>query len=458
MSGSKQKLWGGRFKKSLDSAAVAYSYSLHVDKRLLPYDVKVNLAHGRALEKAGILSAEEIKQLSEYLPTLASKEVPLDAPDEDIHSYVERCLTEVLGDLGKKIHTGKSRNDQVITDVRLFLKDAIGDIQEAIRDVLKTLWTIADANKAVVFPGFTHFQPAQPVLLAHHLLAYVEKFARDLNRFDELLSRVDVCPLGSGALAGNNYGLDRAFIARELGFSSLTQNSMDGVSDRDFLVEFCSFASLCMSHLNQSCEELVLWSSPLVGFITIGDDFTTGSSIMPQKKNPDIAELMRGKSGRVMGHLVGIHHILKGLPLTYNRDLQEDKEILFDTVDTLLGSLTCYARMMASICFNKQRIDEALDKGYLEATEIADYLVKKGVPFREAHEITGRIVLYAVEKQLSLSRLSFQELHSFSPHIDEGLMDAIKISEAVSAKSVLGGTAHEQVSYQLDRIKESFGW
>lgn len=456
------KLWGGRFKTGLDESAIKFSYSLSYDSKLASYDIAVNRAHAKALTQAGIFTQTDLNKVCLFLDDLEekieAKEDIFSGTDEDIHSCIERLMTEALGDLGKRLHTGKSRNDQVITDFRLFTKDQSTQVMGLINEVLQTLYDLADANLGVIFPGFTHFQTAQPVLLSHHLLAYFEKFSRDMGRFEKVFETADACALGSGALAGNNYGLDRQFIADELGFSRITNNSLDAVSDRDFVLEFCSSASICMTHLSRFSEELILWSSPLIGFITIGDNFTTGSSIMPQKKNPDIAELIRGKTGRVLGHFVGMQHILKALPLAYNRDLQEDKELLFDTADTLSQSLECFYKMLRSVTFNTEVIEKSMQKGHILATDFADYLVKKGVPFRDSHEITGRAVLYGVENKKEIHDLSLDEFKQFSDKIEEDVFEHLTLQAAIDAKNVLGGTATNQVVYQLEKIKESYGW
>jgi argininosuccinate lyase len=454
-------LWGGRFKKPFDEDAKRLSFSLHVDQRLFPFDIRVNQAHSKALGKAGYLTAQESEALVNTLQAvgeqLSQPNHGLFENDEDIHSCIERLVTAKLGDLGKKMHTGKSRNDQVITDVRLYIKEAITTLVGQLDMLRKTLCDMADAHIGVIFPGFTHFQTAQPVLLAHHLLVYVHQFGRDKQRFLDTLKRTDVCTLGSGALAGNNYGLDRDFLAKELGFAAVSANSMDAVSDRDFLVEFLSNASLCMTHLSRFCEELVLWSSPLINFVEIGDDFTTGSSLMPQKKNPDVAELIRGKTGRVLGDAVGLIHILKATPLTYNRDFQEDKEMVFDAMDTLSLSLLCFEKMLHTLRFNEKNIAAALEKGYLLATDLADYLVFKGVPFRESHEITGKIVAYAADKQKQFSELSLDELKTFSDRIHDDVYDVFDMKKAVDMKTVHGGTATEQVRIQLNTVRKELG-
>ena len=456
------KLWGGRFQKGLDDHAKILSFSLDIDQRLLKYDIKVNKAHALALEKAGLFSQEEREQVHEALDAIldnvAKNPELLDANDEDVHSYVERLVTESCGDLGKKMHTGKSRNDQVITDVRLFQKEAIIAIKEELIGLLKSLWTLASRYETLAFAGFTHLQVAQPVLLSHHLLAYVEQFRRDLERFEQTYERTDVCPLGAAAMAGNNYDLDRKLISDTLGFSDLSRNSMDAVSDRDFMVECCSNAALVMLHLSRFCEELILWSSSLTGFITIGDDFTTGSSIMPQKKNPDIAELIRGKSARVSGNLTALQQLIKGLPLTYNRDLQEDKEILFDSVDTVILCLTNMAKMLNTITFHPDAIQAELAKGHPLATELADYLVKKGVPFRDAHHITGQCVLMAVDQDQALENIPISEYKKVDERIEEDVFVALTIEKAIESKSVYGGTSYTQVKSQLNTLKEEFGW
>lgn len=455
------KLWGGRFTKELDPDAKQLSYSLNFDHRLAVYDIRTNLAHSQSLTEKGILTAEEFQKIEANLKELeqkfqSSEYTHLFKNDEDIHSCIERILTEKLGDLGKKIHTGKSRNDQVKTDMHLFLKAELLEIIQLITNLQGVLCELAESHIDIIFPGFTHFQPAQPVLLSHHLLAYYEQFARDKERFLENLARTDVCPLGAGALAGNNYGLDRNLVAKKLGLNGLTHNSMDAVSERDFMMEFLSNASICMIHLSRFCEELIMWSSPIFNFICIDDSFTTGSSIMPQKKNPDIAELIRGKTGRVMGNLIGLMTTLKALPLTYNRDLQEDKEGIFDTVDTLKLSLTNFAKMLNQITFNKAPIEAALQDGYLLATELADYLVLKGMPFRKAHEITGKVVLYAIDHQLKLEEIPLDILQTFCSEIGaDVLSETFNYQKSIDRKNGYGGTAKVQVLYQIHRSKEA---
>ncbi len=455
------KLWGGRFQSGLDPDAAKFSVSLDFDKVLYPYDIRLNLAHSRALQKTGVLSQLEFEMLSAGLLQLrADMDADLEgllAHDEDIHSAIERILTARLGDLGKKMHAGKSRNDQVITDVRMFLKDEIVEIRAAIRSLIQALVAMAESHIDWVFPGLTHFQPGQPVLLAHHMMAYVEQLTRDDVRFQAAYVETDVCPLGSGAMAGNTYGIDRQMVATELGFSRITMNSMDAVSDRDFMLSFCSASAICATHLSRLAEELVLWSSPLIGFVRIGDAFTTGSSIMPQKKNPDIAELIRGKTGRVTGNLVNLLQLMKALPLTYNRDLQEDKPALFDTIETLKTSLRCFSKMIPTLVFQREAIDRALQTGYITATELADYLVRKGVPFREAHEITGKVVLHAETHGVQLTEIGLAELQAFHPDITEDIYKVLSVTDAIEAKDGVGGTATIQVQSQIKRVQENVG-
>ena len=456
------KLWGGRFKKDLSALAQELSFSVNTDKVLAKYDITVNRVHAAALFKAGILSTDEFKALDSCLLKLLKLDetqgLPILESDEDIHSVIERLVIQDLGDLGKKLHTGKSRNDQVATDTRLFLKEECLKIAQYLLNLQHTLYDLASRYKNQFFPGYTHLQPAQPVTLGHHFLAYFEQFNRDRKRIESVILSADVCPLGSGAMAGNNYGLDRLYIANALGFSTVTQNSMDAVSDRDYQIEFLSASAIIMIHLSRFCEELVLFSSPQYGFIEIGDEYTTGSSIMPQKKNPDIAELIRGKVGRVTGSLMGFLQLMKSLPLTYNRDQQEDKTFLLDTIKTVSVCLRTFEGMLSSLEICNSSIQKALDTGYLVATELADYLVRKNIPFRQAHEITGKIVNLAIEKSKKLSELSLIEFQQFSILIQDDIYDALSIQSSVDAKNVIGGTARNQVQFQLKKISKEFGW
>jgi argininosuccinate lyase len=455
------KLWGGRFKAGLDATAIDFSYSLSFDQVLLPYDVQVNKAHVTGLEYAGVVSKKEAKQLHQALDRvleIAEDALANDPDDEDVHSFVERLVVEQVGDLGKKMHSGKSRNDQVATDVRLYVKDTIEEINELFHDCFRSLYDFAVAHQTTIFPGFTHLQVAQPVVLGHHILAYFEKLKRDQNRFVDAYERADVCPLGAAAMAGSNYPIDRAKVAQALGFSDITVNSMDAVSDRDFIFDTLYAASMVTLHLSQLCEELIFWSSSVVGFITIGDEFTTGSSIMPQKKNPDIAELIRGQAGPVLGQFVGLHEMVKGLPLTYNRDLQDDKKLLFTAVDITRSVLSCFSRMIPTIQVHTDRIHAAMNTGHILATEMADYLAMKGVPFRDAHEHVGEMVQMADTKGCQVHELSVTDLQSVSPVIQEDIQNRLSFEAAIKQKNGVGGTDTSQVARQLKQIKELFKW
>tara|TARA_A100001015_G_scaffold312309_1_gene417260 strand:- start:5461 stop:6834 length:1374 start_codon:yes stop_codon:yes gene_type:complete len=455
------KLWGGRFKKGLAQTAIDFSYSLTFDYVLLPYDIEVNRAHVLGLENATIISKKESKDLQNALADVlkeADQHLDNDPQDEDVHSFVERLVIEKVGDLGKKMHTGKSRNDQVATDVRLYLKDQITTINDQIHGTLKALYAFASQHQSTVFPGFTHLQIAQPVLLSHHLLAWIEKLKRDQNRFVDAFERTDVCPLGSAAMAGSNYPVDRLMVAGELGFSDISLNSMDAVSDRDFILDFIYAASTLTLHLSQFCEELIFWSSSVVGFITIGDEFTTGSSIMPQKKNPDIAELIRGQAGPVIGQFMALHEMIKGLPLTYNRDLQDDKKLLFRVVDITSQVLACFSAMVPTIQVHTSAIDAAMNTGHILATEIADYLSLKGVPFREAHEIVGKMVAHADGQGVQIHELSLTDYQSFSKAVESDIQDRLSFKAAIDQKNGIGGTSHQQVQARLKQMKEEFQW
>ena len=375
---------------------------------------------------------------------------------EDIHMNIEARLMEKVGEVGGKLHTARSRNDQVALDLRLLAKDAITSSILSLNKFQQAIIALAEANKGVVMPGYTHLQPAQPVLLAHHLLAYFEMFQRDIDRFSDCLKRTDVMPLGSGALAGVAYNIDREFLARELGFSQLSQNSIDAVSDRDFVVEYEAAASLCLMHLSRLAEEIILWSSAGFNFIELDDAYATGSSIMPQKKNPDVAELVRGKTGRVYGKLMALLTTMKGLPLAYNRDMQEDKEGFFDTIETLLSTLEVFTGMVKTLRVNAENTEQAVKQGYILATDLADYLVKKGEPFRTAHDIVGRLVSYAMEKGKSFSDLSLEEYKGFSPLFDDDVY-SITVESSVAARDVIGGTAPRQVEQALENARKTMG-
>jgi argininosuccinate lyase len=446
----------GRFQKDADKSALSYSASIHFDWRLYPYDIAGSMAHARMLAKQGIITEQEavtiIKGLNGIAKEITQGKFQFKPELEDIHMNIESRLIEKVGDVGKKLHTARSRNDQVALDIRLFTRDAITHTITDIIELQSTIVELAFAHKGTIIPGYTHLQKAQPVLLAHHFLAYFEMLGRDIERFYDCLARVDVMPLGSGALAGVAYNIDRKFVAKELGFSRVSQNSLDAVADRDFIIEFEADASLCMMHLSRLAEELVLWSSGEFDFIEIDDAYTTGSSIMPQKKNPDIAELARGKTGRVYGNLMGLLTTMKGLPLAYNRDMQEDKEGFFDTVDTLIATLEVFTGMLKTIRIKTDKTASAALQGYLLATDLADYLVKKGVPFRAAHEATGKLVTYAIKKGKSLKDLDLKEYQKFSPVFDRDVYE-ITVEFSITARDNAGGTAYKQVAKQVAAAK-----
>ena len=447
----------GRFQKDAAEVVVKYTTSLPFDKRMYKQDIRGSVAHARMLAKQGIITDEEARILEDGLRKVES-EIETSAfvfkPElEDIHMAVESRLTEIIGPAAGKLHTARSRNDQVALDMRLYMRDAVKAAQANIRLLQHALVHQAEENADVLMPGYTHMQPAQPVLLAHHLLAYFEMFERDYERFSDAYKRADVMPLGSGALAGAAYNLDRDFVAGNLGFSLVSQNSLDAVSDRDFVIEYLAAAGICMVHISRMAEELVLWSSAEFGFVEMDDSYATPSSIMPQKKNPDVAELGRGKAGRVFGHLMGMLTTMKGLPLSYNRDLQEDKEGFFDAADTLIDSLAVFAGMMNTLKFKPRNMERSLGNGYILATDVADYLVKKGMSFREAHGITGRLVSYAISSGKTLESMTLAEYREFSPLFGDDVHD-ISAARSAASKNVTGGTAPVQVARQLERAKK----
>jgi len=446
----------GRFHKAADKSVTEYTASIPFDWRLYPYDIAGSVAHARMLAKQGIISQEEAGIITEGLASIR-EEIEQDKfqfkPElEDIHMNIEARLIEKVGEVGGKLHTARSRNDQVALDLRLFTKEAISDTSVRLRKFQQALISLAEANKDVVMPGYTHLQRAQPVLLAHHLLAYFEMLQRDISRFNDCLKRTDVIPLGSGAIAGVSYNIDREFLAQELGFSQISRNSMDAVSDRDFIVEYEAAASICMMHLSRLAEEIILWSSSEFDFIELDEAYATGSSIMPQKKNPDVAELVRGKTGRVYGKLMALLTAMKALPLAYNRDMQEDKEGFFDTVDTLLSSLEVFSGMIKTLRVKAENTRQAAKRGYILATDLADYLVKKGEAFRTAHDIVARLVSYAMEKGKSFSELSLTEYKNFSTLFEQDIY-SITVEGSIAAKDIIGGTAPKQVAEALSRAK-----
>ena len=441
-----------RFQKAADKKVAEYTSSLPFDWRLYKHDIKGSIAHAKMLAKQGIIARAEAEVIIEGLEFIAAEieqgKFQFKPEQEDIHMAIEARLIERVGEVGGKLHTARSRNDQVALDMRLYTKEAIGKTLTALRDFQKTLVDVAEANKSVVMPGYTHLQPAQPVLFAHHLLAYFEMLRRDIDRFVECLRHTDVMPLGSGALAGVTYNIDRDFVAKELDFSQMSQNSLDAVSDRDFLLDYEAAAGICMMHLSRLAEEIILWSSAEFGFIELDEAYTTGSSIMPQKKNPDVAELGRGKTGRVYGNLIALLTTMKGLPLAYNRDMQEDKEGFFDTVDTLLSTLEVFTGMVATLKVNAEKAAEAVKRSYILATDIADYLVKKGEAFRTAHGIVGKLVSYAIEKGKTFDELSLEEYKELSSRFDKDVY-TITVESSVAARDVIGGTSPKQVEKAL---------
>jgi argininosuccinate lyase len=446
--------------KETDPGVEAYTGSLHFDRRLAPYDIEGSIAHCRMLGRQKIVASGEAKKIIQGLRAIAKEfekgTFPFRPELEDIHMNIESRLIEKIGEVGGKLHTGRSRNDQVALDTRLYLRHEIEEIEALLRRLIQALVEKAGNEPDVIMPGFTHLQIGQPVLLAHHLLAYCEMFERDMERLEECARRVNRMPLGSGALSGTPFPIDREFVARELGFKKVTGNSMDAVSDRDYMVEFLSAASLIMMHLSRFSEELILWSSAPFSFVEIGDDYCTGSSIMPQKKNPDVPELIRGKTGRVYGHLMGLLTTLKGLPLTYNRDMQEDKEPIFDTVDTLKGSLSVFTGMLPGLTIRKERMEEVSGWGYATATDLADYLVRKGLPFRKAHDVTGKIVRSCIRQGIDLVSLPLEEMRRFHPVIEKDIYDVLDLRQSVAARNIPGGTAPVQVRKRIRQLRKKW--
>ena len=440
----------------VDNVASTYTVSIHYDRRLYRQDIAGSIAHARMLGRQGIISDDEAAAIVDGLMVVRKEiedgDFPWRAELEDIHMNIERRLFETIGETAGKLHTARSRNDQVAVDVRLYVKEAIGDVLDAIQGLRVALVGLAEANPDAVMPGYTHLQRAQPVLFAHHMLAYFEMLGRDAERFRQARVRADVLPLGSGALAGVPYPVDRDFVARELGFAAVSANSMDAVSDRDFLLDFHSASAICAVHLSRMAEELVVWSSDEFGFVRLGDDYTTGSSIMPQKRNPDFAELARGKTGRVFGNLVATLTVLKGLPLTYNRDLQEDKEALFDTVDTIVPTLRAMAGMLSTMEVRRDNLRAAAQSGYLLATDVADYLAVRGVPFREAHGVAARISERAYREGKALAELPLETYREFSPLFQSDVL-SITVDSSVAAREVPGGTGPESVRRSLSRAR-----
>ncbi|MBN9392953.1 MAG: argininosuccinate lyase [Chloroflexi bacterium] len=450
------KLWGGRFEKPVNEIAEEFGASIPFDQKLYREDIAGSKAHARMLAKQGIISSEDADKIVAGLERIQQRiekgEFDFRLDREDIHLNIEAELAADIGEAAGRLHTGRSRNDQIALDFRLYVCRVIGQTVERIMRLQETLVRLAEKYEGVIMPGYTHLQRAQPVLLSHHLLAYFEMFQRDAGRFSDCYGRTDVSPLGSGALAGVPYPLDREYVAEQLGLSAVTRNSMDAVSDRDFVVEFLAAAALCSVHLSRFAEEIILWSTGEFGFIELDDSYSTGSSIMPQKKNPDMAELVRGKTGRMVGHLTAILVTLKGLPLSYNKDMQEDKEGLFDASDTLLTSLTVFEGMIATMRIKRENMLKGADGSFATATDLADYLVGKGLPFRQAHEVVGKLVRYAIDNKKTFSGLTLEEFKQFSPLFE---VDALRITPetSMSARNTYGGTAPGQVKNAIASSK-----
>ena len=453
----KGKAWSGRFSEPVSDLVKRYTASVNFDQRLALHDIRGSLAHAQMLARQNIISRQDLADIERGMVQIGAEisggKFVWNLDDEDVHLNIEKRLTALVGDAGKRLHTGRSRNDQVATDIRLWLRDAIDDIDGLLRSYILALLDLAEQHADTPMPGFTHLQVAQPVTFGHHLLAYVEMAKRDRERMMDCRKRVNRLPLGSAALAGTTFPIDRAFVAQQLGFDGLCENSLDAVSDRDYAIEFSAAAALVMIHFSRFSEELILWMSPRVGFIDIADRFCTGSSIMPQKKNPDVPELARGKSGRVFGNLMGLLTLMKGQPLAYNKDNQEDKEPLFDTVDTLTDTLRIFADMATGITVKPAAMSDALKQGFATATDLADYLVKKGLPFRDAHEAVALAVRAADTKGCDLADLSLAELQAFSPLIDDKVFEVLSVVGSLAARNHIGGTAPEQVRAAIARAR-----
>jgi len=456
---SNDKLWAGRFNEPTDAFVEQFTASVNFDKRLYPYDIAGSIAHAKMLCKNDILTQSECDQIITGLEDIHAE---IDNGDfawsvalEDVHMNIEARLTDRIGDAGKKLHTGRSRNDQVATDIRLFMRDAIDKINAELKRLQLALLQVAESEADTIMPGFTHLQVAQPVTFGHHMMAWFEMLKRDASRFRDCRQRLNVLPLGAAALAGTSYPIDRHYTAELLGFDQPSENSLDSVSDRDFAIEFNAAAALLMTHLSRFSEELILWASAQFNFIELPDRFCTGSSIMPQKKNPDVPELVRGKSGRVFGNLIGLLTLMKGQPLAYNKDNQEDKEPLFDSVDTVLDCLRSYADMMPAIETRKDAMYQAARSGFSTATDLADYLVRKGMPFRDAHEVVGLAVRAGVEQECDLSEMSLEQLQGFSATIEDDVFEVLTLEGSVNARNHIGGTAPEQVRAAVKRAHQS---
>ncbi|MCB1960443.1 MAG: argininosuccinate lyase [Rhodocyclaceae bacterium] len=455
------KAWSGRFSEPVSDLVMRYTASVFFDQRMAQQDIRGSQAHARMLARQGIISAQDLADIERGLAQIgeqiAAGEFAWSLQDEDVHLNIEKALTALIGDAGKRLHTGRSRNDQVATDIRLWLRDAIDQTLALLADFQRALLELAEQHADTALPGFTHLQVAQPVTFGHHLMAYCEMARRDAERFADCRKRVNRLPLGAAALAGTSYPIDREFVAHELGFDEVCENSLDAVSDRDFAIEFCAASSLLMTHLSRLSEELILWMSPRVGFIDLADRFCTGSSIMPQKKNPDVPELVRGKTGRVNGSLISLLTLMKGQPLAYNKDNQEDKEPLFDTADTVIDTLRIYTDMIAGIRVKPDAMRDALTQGFATATDLADYLVKKGLPFRDAHEVVARAVRAAETRGCDLPDLPLADLKAFSELIDEDVYQVLTVEGALASRDHIGATAPSQVRAAIARTRARLG-
>ncbi len=451
------ELWQGRFKKELDSKTNSFNSSISFDYRFFEQDITGSLAHTKMLAKQGIISKEDFSKieiaLNEILEDIKTGKLKINENAEDIHTFIEEELTKKIGTAGKKLHTARSRNDQVALDIRMYLKEEVVEIQELVKKLQKVMVEIAEKHLDTVMPGYTHLQRAQPITFAHYLMAYVEMLSRDIERLSENYSRINVMPLGSCALAGTTHNIDREYTAKLLGFDSITINSLDGVSDRDFLIELSFNISMIMMHLSRLSEEIILYSSWEFKFIELDDSFSTGSSIMPQKKNPDIAELVRGKTGRTYGDLFTLLTMMKGLPLAYNKDMQEDKEAIFDSIDTVKICLNTLIPMLSTMKVLKDNMKKAAEKGFINATDCADYLTKKGVPFREAYKITGELVSYSIDNDKTLETLDISEYKQFCDKFDNDIYDEINLTTCVNKRNVIGGPAPQQVKKHIEKYK-----
>ena len=454
------KLWGGRFSKSTDKSVDDFNSSIRFDARMYAQDIRGSQAHAKMLGKQGIIPQEDseliVKTLGEILKDIQDGKVEFTIDAEDIHMNIETILISRIGDVGKRIHTGRSRNDQVALDARLYLRDEAEELDTMLRNLLLTILKLAEDNLDTIMPGYTHLQKAQPITFAHHIMAYYEMFSRDLSRLSDWKKRMNVLPLGSGALAGTTYPLDREFVAQQLSFDSITKNSIDGVSDRDFVCELAFVLSMIMVHLSRFSEEIILWSSNEFSFVDLDDAYSTGSSIMPQKKNPDVAELARGKSGRVFGDLMGLLTMMKGLPLAYNKDMQEDKEQIFDAIDTVKMCLPVFEGMLATMTLRKDKMLQGAKGGFTNATDVADYLVKKGLPFRDAHAVVGKMVAYCLDKDTVIDALSMDEFKTFSDIFEDDVYDEISLETCVNMRKIPGGPAKDTMKKIIEDYKKLF--